>query len=178
MKHLSDIEVLKIVLTDKDKALKEIYERYSSLVYGVCLKYLSTKEDSLDAVLIIFESLAEKIVKHEINNFNSWLYSVTKNQCLMILRKQKRHSEAFRDYAQEFKNNTNNSNELEEAVIEKLEKAVAMLGEEQKMCIELFYYDQKSYSEISAITGYDNGAVKSYLQNGKIKLKKIMEDLI
>jgi RNA polymerase sigma-70 factor (ECF subfamily) len=48
---------------------------------------------------------------------------------------------------------------------------MATLNEEQKKCITLFYLEEKSYQEITAITGYTLNQVKSYIQNGKRNLK-------
>ena len=48
-----------------------------------------------------------------------------------------------------------------------LEKALADLDEGQRICIELFYLKDKSYTQIVELTNYDLNKVKSYIQNGK-----------
>ena len=58
-------------------------------VYGLCLKYLQRIEDAKDAVSNIYEELNAKIRNYRIENFKAWLYSVTANHCLQILRKEK-----------------------------------------------------------------------------------------
>lgn len=55
-----------------------------------------------------------------------------------------------------------------------MEEAIKELKENQKICIELFYLQEKSYEEVSSITGYSMKEVKSYIQNGKRNLKIIM----
>ncbi|MDD3860018.1 MAG: sigma-70 family RNA polymerase sigma factor [Bacteroidales bacterium] len=175
MKNLSDTEIIQAFGSNVNKALEEIYNRYSSLVYGVCLKYLGSREDSLDSVVEIFHLLPLKISKHKIENFSSWLYSVTKNHCLMKLRTNKRQTEAMKKYI--VLNNKDNSDSIEDIEQSRnLENAICKLSNEQKTCIELFYYQKKSYNEISAITGFSVKSIKSFLQNGRIKLKKIMEE--
>lgn len=176
MQNLTDIEVINFFNSKRNQALEEIYNRYSALVYGVCLKYLGSREESLDTVVEIFTLLTEKVPHHEIFNFSSWLYSVTKNHCLMKLRTHKRQSEALKNYVQDTEPITPEILEEEIVIGENLEKAICQLSSEQKFCIELFYYQKKSYSEISEITGFTIKSVKSHLQNGKIKLKKIMEE--
>jgi RNA polymerase sigma-70 factor (ECF subfamily) len=57
----------------------------------------------------------------------------------------------------------------------KLKKCLEELSNEQKRCIELFYYKEKCYKEISDITNYDIKKVKSYMQNGKRNLKNCLE---
>ncbi|MDD3686611.1 MAG: sigma-70 family RNA polymerase sigma factor [Bacteroidales bacterium] len=175
MRELSDIEVISRFGSNRNEALEELYNRYATLVYGVCLKYLGSRDDSLDAVTDIFTFIGEKILIHEISNFKSWLYSVAKNHCLMKLRKDKRVTNALTDYFEDPESGYLDTSD-EEMTTELIEMAITQLSPEQKMCVELFYYDKKSYSEITEITGFDYKSVKSYLQNGKIKLKKILEE--
>lgn len=177
MRNFTDIELLKNFKSHENEILEEIYKRYSHLVYGVCLKYLDSKDESLDTVVEIFELLIDKIPKHTIYNFKSWLYSVTKNHCLMKLRKLKREQEALAEhYIINQNSNDLESFELEMLYSEKVENALEQLSNEQRICIELFYYQNKSYTEIFEETGFEIKSVKSYLQNGRIKLKKLIEE--
>ena len=71
----------------KDQRLVGVlFERYSHLVFGLCLKYLKNEEKSKDAVLHIFETLIQSLLDHEVKYFKSWLFSVSRNHCLMHLR--------------------------------------------------------------------------------------------
>lgn len=173
MRELSDIEIISRFESNRNDALEELYNRYATLVYGLCLKYLDSRDDSLDAVTDIFTFVGDKILLHEISNFKSWLYSVSKNHCLMKLRKDKRAENAMSGYFDDSGIPLDSDEELNQ---EQIERAICLLSLEQKTCIELFYYEKKTYSEITEITGFDNKSVKSYLQNGKIKLKKILEE--
>ena len=69
--------------------LAVLFQRYMDLLYGVCLKYLKQPEASKDAVMQIFEELVQKLSKHEVENFKSWLYTLARNHCLMQLRTPK-----------------------------------------------------------------------------------------
>lgn len=57
---------------------------------------------------------------------------------------------------------------------EKLLKALKELPKQQRICMELFYPENRSYMAISEITGYPINKVKSYLQNDKKRLKSIL----
>lgn len=61
---------------------------------------------------------------------------------------------------------------IDEAV---LEKCIEHFAGEQKECIRLFYFDNKSYREIAATLKQDEKKVKSHLQNGKRNLKICLE---
>ncbi len=53
------------------KALGILFERYSHLVFGVCMKYLKNEDDSKDATLNIFEKLMEDLKRFEVVKFES-----------------------------------------------------------------------------------------------------------
>ncbi len=176
MKKLTDIELLDLFKKNRNKALEEIYDRYAGLVYGVCLKYLGTKEKGMDAVVEVFELLIRKIANQKITNFSSWLYSVTKNYCLMNLRKEKNELKHINDFYLETKKARLDENKVIIPEYVNIQEALCLLSYEQKECVTMFYYNDMSYNEISDATGFSVKSVKSYLQNGRIKLKKIMEE--
>lgn len=173
--ELEDRELLQKYRDSLDlQVLGVLYHRHMHLVYGVCLKYLKQEEDSKDAVMHIFEKLISAVTKQEIDNFNSWLYVVTKNHCLMELRsrrKQQRLQENARAIMEIAPEVRPNGEEKEE----QLARALLTLPEHQKVCLELFYYQNMSYQEIARETGYGLKKVKSYIQNGKRNLKGLID---
>ncbi len=86
----SDLELVEQYKESGDLSLVgALYNRYMTLVYGVCLKYLKDREESRDAVMQIFEKLMVSLKQHEITHFKSWLYVTSRNHCLMALRAKK-----------------------------------------------------------------------------------------
>lgn len=151
----------------------ELYRRYIPLVYGLCLKYLNNQEAAQDAVMDIFATLVEKVPQYEIKNFNTWLYSVAKNHCLHVLRKEKQHSivnieDVFVENEAIF-TLTDKPQSQEET--DALAYCLGTLSEEQRVSINYFFYEEKSYADIVDLTGFALSKVKSYIQNGKRNLK-------
>jgi len=62
-----------------------------------------------------------------------------------------------------------------EPMYEKLDFAMLELRQEQRACIELFYFHKKSYAEIASYLEIEINEVKSHLQNGKRNLKQLLE---
>lgn len=153
----------------------ELFERYTHLVYGICLNYLQDPEQSKDAVMDIFESLFHKLKIHQVNSFRNWLYSVTRNHCLMIIRKSGTVNR-FKDKFMQLNNYIDTDFLEEDYPVNKsfVLSAVNRLNMEQGTCIRLMYIEDKSYREISAITGYSLNEVKSHIQNGKRNLKNYL----
>ena len=74
--------------TKNQEFLAEVFRDYMHLVYGLCLKYLKDRAASEDAVMDIYEMIADKLLETKVSYFKSWLYMVSKNHCLMILRRK------------------------------------------------------------------------------------------
>jgi len=159
--------------TSEQEFLGQLYSRYIPLVYGLCLKYLQQIEDAKDAVSSIYEELNAKIVHYQIENFRTWLYSVTTNHCLQILRKKKNRFFEEIDVqnmeSDDFEHliDINDDKEKEDA----LNYCLDTLSKGQRLCIIRFYLDDFSYADIVEKTGLELKKVKSYIQNGKRNLK-------
>lgn len=176
-----DSELLELFLQHADlNALGALYRRYMFLVYGVCMKYLKNREDSQDAVMQIFEVIIADIPRFEIRNFKAWLYGVTRNHCLMKLRREKAEKNRHDRMAGElFMESTSLLHPVEEPENENLQlrlrDCMEQLKEEQRVCIQLFYYEHRCYKEIAVALKLDENKVKSYIQNGKRNLKICIE---
>lgn len=155
------------------KIIGELYKRYGHLVFGTAMKYTKSKFDAEDITMTIFEKLPAKLLLHEIQSFKSWLYMVSKNECLMFLRKKGNITlELTRELESQ---DTLAQKEHQEIQLNLLEEAIKTLNEEQKKCIQLFYLERKSYNEITEILLMDIKKVKSAIQNGKRNLKMNLE---
>lgn len=176
--NLSDAELVALYKTSHDtQVVGELYQRYMELVYGVCLKYLKHPENAQDAVINIYEELVTKLLKHEVDNFKAWLYTLAKNHSLMRLRSEKKAVTVNFDVElMQSEENVHLNGELDkEENFLKLEFCINQLQEEQKRVIELFYLKDKCYNDIVAATGMEWNRVRSLIQNGRRNLKICME---
>jgi RNA polymerase sigma-70 factor (ECF subfamily) len=179
----SDEELVRLYKKRKrDEIINEVFNRYHHLVYPICRRYLKDDIKSKDSALEIFGSLGDKMVKYEIKNFRAWLCTVTRNECLMQLRKVSHEissdgDELFRKFAVENEAVTHlvieEADEDEEG---KLNRLLLNLKSEQKLCLEMMYFQRMSYKEISVVTGLSLKQVKSNIQNGKRNLRQMFEN--
>ena len=174
---MTDEELVNIYKDDQSTLCIEIlYERYGHLVMGVSMKYLKNEVDAEDITMKIFEDLHLKLLAHSIHFFKSWLYMVTKNECFMLLRKTKK--ETFVEYIELYDHITLDETidkTKQEINLQLLEESLIHLKEEQRICIQLFYLEEKSYYQISEQLNFPLSKVKSAIQNGKRNIKILLE---
>ena len=186
-KNCTDEEVIsKYLETGSPVYFSVLFDRYSHLVFGTCMKYLNNEEESRDMTMEIFEKTLINLPRQEINSFNKWIYSVTRNICISRLRsKNKEHLNSEEWEKIKKRDGSFMENEGEQRLCiennqngeDNLRQAVKQLDENQRQCIELFFLEGHSYKVIEQLTGFNQNQVKSYLQNGKRRLKKILSQM-
>jgi len=174
---LSDQELITLYRTSGNlKFLSALYDRYIELVYGLCLKYLKDANLAQDKAMEIFEVLAVKMKKHEVEYFKSWLYTLSKNHCIEYLRKnnrtlrQEKHAQFMYSEQVFHPDNVGKEDQLIQ-----MEKCIKRLPIEQRQCVRLFYLQNKSYNEIEDETSLDWNRIRSHIQNGRRNLKICMQ---
>ena len=92
MKKINEKELKELFIEIKNNnkiAFEKLYSKYNKTVYGIAFSILKNKPDSEDVVQTVFTKIytleKDKLPKDKIG---SWLYSVTKNETLLLLRKK------------------------------------------------------------------------------------------
>ena len=155
------------------KMLYRLFEPYKVRVFRMCMHYLKHAQDSEDAVMDIFIELKDKLRRHEVVNLAAWLHTLVRNHCLKKLNKRGKEllsDKVFSDILVE----TEYKPDQVDKWLERLPEAIDQLDERQRWCIVLFYLHGKNYKEIELEMDYSAMQVKSAIQNGKIKLRKIL----
>lgn len=178
-KKLAEFDDHQLVLEYKKsndrKVFGVLFDRYSHLVFGVCMKYLKNQEESKDATLSIFEKIMEDLKRFDVQKFSYWIHTVARNYCLMQLRSRKAmiYIDDEEGPGEKVLNNDHQETTPEESeqMLALLEEAIGSLSAEQRTCIDLFYLKKYCYQDVSKISGYTMNEVKSHIQNGKRNLK-------
>jgi RNA polymerase sigma-70 factor (ECF subfamily) len=176
--HIEDKQLLdKFYNEGNNYWLGILLQRYTLLLFGVCMKYLKNEEDAKDSVQQIYLKVVSELQKYKVDYFKSWLYMIDRNHCLMKIRDRQGKIPVELSDKLLTPEEANNKQELieKDKTLALLEEGLQELSEEQRLCLTLFYLEKKSYHEIADVTGYTLLQVKSFIQNGKRNLKLIVE---
>lgn len=149
--------------------MTEIYDKYSNAVYRMAFAYCKNKADAEDIMQEVFiRRFSADIVFEDEAKEKSWLLKVTVNKC----------RDMFRSLRYKY---SLTSITLEEAdiIYETQEEsdvyhAVMSLPNKYRTVIHLFYYEEYTIKEISAITGDKETAIQTQLYRARKKLKDIL----
>ncbi len=177
LRKLSDEDIISLYKEKQwSSCIDELYQRYSHLVFGVCLKYVKQIENAEDITLTLFTSLTQKLLQHQVQHFKSWIYVSARNSSLMFLRANKKSEELMQDdHLFDESEFSLAEKQQKDELLDNLSAVFDELKKEQKLCIQLFYLEKKSYEEVAQLTHYTLKEVKSHLQNGRRNLKILLE---
>ncbi len=154
-----------------------LYNRYIPLIYGLCLKYLKNITLAEDAVMDIFEDILPKVQRYDIREFRTWIYTVARHHALAAATdsKQTATMELIPEIVQSSPTmvwaDADDTTDREQM----LEECMQQLPDVQRVAIQKFYFEGKSYADIVDETGLHLKSVKSYIQNGKRNLRICIE---
>lgn len=156
--------------TENIEVLGILFQRYSQEIKKLCLKYLKEEASSEDALMDIFELLADKLKTNQVKSFKSWIFCVTRNFCFKRYR-NKTYFQPVESISECLCSEDETPGQLP---IQALGQAINRLKFQQRICIELFYFQKLSYAEIAEQVKIDIKKVKSHIQNGKLQLRKMI----
>ncbi len=181
--YVNDEDLLLQYKQSGDKELfADLFKKHVTSVYGTCLFYLQDKDEAQDATMVLFEKLMLDISTREINNFKAWLSFVVRNHCISLIRKSKTVSKNKKSYyAFEMEETSYETEEKIQSVSDdvlllEMKNCLPRLKDKQRICVERFYLQNKSYQDIADETGYSLNEIKSHIQNGKRNLKLMIEE--
>lgn len=170
--------VLQIQNGDGEK-FEEIIKRYQGKLFGY-IKNL-TNQNTMEVEDLVEDTLISAYKNlngfDTSKKFGSWIYRIAHNKVVDFFKKKRIKSEAL-DSKEEMLNN-DDKRLIEELEIEKenrkvVNKAVDSLEMKYKEIILLYYFEEKSYEEISDILHISVSNVGVLLYRAKIMLKKIL----
>lgn len=170
MKESLDQYIRKCVENDREAQLK-LYQLFSPLLYGLCLKYMRNEDDAKDVFQEAFVIAFQKMGQYKFEgSFEGWIKRIFINKLLETLKKKKKDI-LFLDV---FDTDIVEEEELELVPIEqeKLLEYIQELPDQYRMVFNLFVFEKMKHKEIAKLLEINEGTSKSNLNRAKSILKK------
>jgi RNA polymerase sigma-70 factor (ECF subfamily) len=172
---VDDMALLTRLGQHDEKAMEDIFRRYSGPVYSVALRVLhdtGQAEDVLQEVFLQLWRNPDAFVQNR-GSLGAWLVVVARNRSIDLLRRRK-PSDSVEDVV--LASPVNVASEAERNIMmEKVRRVIADLPVEQRKSLELAYFEGLSHSEIALRTGDPLGTVKTRIRQALIGLRKAFE---
>jgi RNA polymerase sigma-70 factor (ECF subfamily) len=183
-KAKGDLLLVEQARKGNEKAFASLMNRYRDSIYYMLLKMVNNASDAEDLTIEAFGKAFRNLDSYTPKfAFSTWLFKIATNNCVDFIRKKKLSPAPF-DNLQDYLDNLtvniqSDTPDPEELLINvqkiaALKDIVAQLKPRYKSLIELRYYKEYSYEEISNELNLPIGTVKAQLNRAKTLLYNIL----
>jgi RNA polymerase sigma-70 factor (ECF subfamily) len=166
------------------RAFNVLVEHYQVRLYNLCYRMLGDADAAADVTQDAFLSAFRNIRRYRGGSFAAWLMRIATNGCYDQLRaRQRRPTTSIdallddEDHApRQFEDSGEAPDErsLRNELAGEIQRGLDALDADQRLAIVMSDIQGFSYDEISAVTGWPLGTVKSRLSRGRAQLRNVL----
>lgn len=177
---LGDSELISFFLepSTRDRAFREILNRYQKRVYYHVRRILIDHDDASDVVQNTFVKVLVSLERFRSDSLLfTWIYRIATNEAITFLkRKRTRFFIPLVDVESELSDKLDSDPLFNADKTERLlQKAILKLPQKQRLVFNMRYYDELSYEEISKVLGTSVGALKASYHHAHRKIEKYLK---
>jgi RNA polymerase sigma factor (sigma-70 family) len=188
-KAIKDYELVRKAIDKGDqKAYADLMARYKDSIYFMLLKMVNNRDDADDLTIEAFGKAFKNIKQYTPDYaFSTWLFKIATNNCIDFIRKKRKQTMSIDksfdvDEGGELKLDIRSSNPdpeedmMKKQKVEKMRDVVEKLKPRYKTLVEMRYFQEFSYEEISEKMNLPLGTVKAQLFRAREFLYQIMKN--
>ncbi len=170
-----EAQLVKALRKRDPKAQRQVYDKYSSRMLGLCFRYVSDEMIAEDVMIEGFLRVFAKVDQfNEEGSFEGWIRRIMVNEALGHLRKQKRILEdAMSDEAANIPDAEMADQHLD---VEELLGLIGELPAGYRTVFNLYAIEGYSHGEIAELMGITESTSKSQLHRARALLQKMVSD--
>ena len=168
-KH-DDISLIKACSNGDHNAFNEIYNKYSGIMYSICLRYMNSHNDAQDALQEGFIKVFNKISSYSFSgSFEGWMKRIFINTSIELIRKKKYHHDINDIRDTEFKTTSKIHTGALDA--KKMIALIQKLPQGYRTVFNMYVIDGYSHKEISDILNISESTSKTQLFKARKQLQ-------
>ncbi len=176
-RETSDEEAIGQVLDGDAEAFEVLVRRHSARVLRLGLSFFHDQDEAADFAQDVFIKAYTALASFRGRSlFSTWLLRIAYNTAINS-KKRKREQLSLDPEIEVAGEPGTDVAHLREETAKAVRAAMAELPPKQALCVELYFYYELKYSEISEITGYPVNTIKSHVFRAKRNLRERLEGL-
>lgn len=161
-------------IKDNKEAIEQLYNKYNRTIYAIAFSILKNKEDAEDVTQNVFMKISN-LEKEKFPNDKeaTWIYTVTKNEALAILKKKNKEINTEEIYEIEEQNN-----EIDEIIDkESFNKLISKLKDREKEILSLKIISNLSFAEIGKMLDEPTSTIKWRYYKSIYRIKTLITNM-
>jgi RNA polymerase sigma-70 factor (ECF subfamily) len=180
--EINDRLIVSQIVSGQKDLFRLFVRQHEKAVYGMGISFFRNGDDAADFTQEVFLKAYRSLSNFEgRSRFSTWLYKIAYNTALNEVNRRKEYHSLAEEDAEKLVNSGEETPEritLRNAAKEAVRAAINELPERFRICIDLFFFYDRSYQEIESITGIPVNTIKSHVFRAKILLRERLESLL
>ena len=175
---LRDYEVCKAVLNGNTQAFAVLAAQYQKRVYMLGLSFFDNTDDCEDFVQdVMLKAYSALETFRAEAPFATWLMRIAYNTAINSAKKRRNYASLVdNDIEIEYRGDNPEEKHLNECIILSVREAVNSLPDNYRICIDLYFFYDMSYTDIAAVTELPLNTIKSHIFRAKKILRKYLKE--
>lgn len=174
-RETSDEEAIGRVLDGDAEAFEVLVRRHSARVLRLGQSFFHDQDEAADFAQDVFIKAYTALASFRGRSlFSTWLLRIAYNTAINS-KKRKREQISLDPEIEMAGEPGTDVAHMREETAKAVRAAMADLPPKQALCVELYFYYELKYSEISEITGYPVNTIKSHVFRAKRNLRERLE---
>ena len=176
--EFNDQLIVSQIISGQKDLFRLLVRQHEKAVYGMGFSFFRNHDDASDFTQDVFLKAYRSLSRFEgRSRFSTWLYKIAYNTALNEVNRRKEYQSLAEEDADKLLNNGDTPERiaLRNAAKESVRSAIKELPERFRICVDLFFFYDRSYQEIEAITGIPVNTIKSHVFRAKIILREKLE---
>jgi RNA polymerase sigma-70 factor, ECF subfamily len=174
---MTDAELITGIRNRQRQAFDLFYDRYAQIIFNLCLRILKDETDAEDVVQEIFIQIWKEADRFDATraSVKTWLFTIARSRSLDRYRSRKTVQSRLEDHTDENLQQMAGKDDLQASSVmqQYVSNALSQLSAEQRVVLELSYYEGLTQEEIAGKLGEPLGTVKSRIRSALIKLRSL-----
>ncbi len=172
----TDAALVRRALGGSQRAWTELVRRHQKRVYNFALRMVGHPDDAFDLMQEVFMAVHRNLPTFRGDaEFTTWLLRIATYRCTDYLRRR-RPAEALDEHAPDQAGGSPYDTAVHHGANRMLLRAMAKLPEEQRLVLELKFFQQLTFEDIAAHLRISSNTAKTRMYSALRKLRRV-EDL-
>jgi RNA polymerase sigma-70 factor, ECF subfamily len=172
-----DRELVRRMASKESAALDAFYQRYNRIAFSLILRIVGSREDAEDVLTDVFWQVWQQSTRYDSSRGKpiAWLLTIARTRAIDSIRSTNRQQSR----TDELDANTQPASTAPEPdsfvladTRNAVKEALHELPEQQRIPLEMAYFQGMSHTEIATALGQPLGTVKDRIRNGMMHLRK------
>lgn len=173
MSKINEHDLIKQCLEGSRVAQKSLYDQYSKMMYGLCVRYSSNADEAKDILQDGFIKVFSKLNQFGFNgSFEGWLKRIFINTALEYYRANKNHM--YHSDVENAMDKPHNDFALEQISRKEILEVMGRLAPGYRNVLNLYVIEGYSHAEIGEMLGISEGTSKSQLNRARAQLQVML----